>query len=316
MKKGFTLAEVLITMTIIGIVSAVAIPSLMSTTSQKALDNQRHALYARMSNAISAMDKLGGYGMYDASDPDNIKDTAAKTFVVDGLQKVYKIKSVCDEGDYASCGILDQYATLYPDGRSFESIASLYTHGSPYAAFHSGSAPKKVAFTTGNGESILLAYNPDCSPKAEAPSEKSICAMFLYDLNGAKKPNQFGKDVGIIAAFYRKDPVVVAPIVDMNSYPGENINMNYKKAAKRCADLGDDYRLPDVEEAFTIYQSSDFWFPVTNYQQMWTGIIKNLNEDGTNNIYVVYGDGSGTGGPTVTDSSHYSGNPAAICVRK
>ena len=57
-KKAFTLAEVLITLTIIGIIAAMVIPSLMADINEKAFDTQRKALYARFSQAIPAMDKI------------------------------------------------------------------------------------------------------------------------------------------------------------------------------------------------------------------------------------------------------------------
>ena len=46
-KKGFTLAEVLITLTIIGIVAAITLPSLLVNVNEKAWNAQKKALYAR-----------------------------------------------------------------------------------------------------------------------------------------------------------------------------------------------------------------------------------------------------------------------------
>ena len=51
MKKGFTLAEVLITLAIIGIVAALTIPSLANGYQKRVLTSQLQKAYAELSQA-------------------------------------------------------------------------------------------------------------------------------------------------------------------------------------------------------------------------------------------------------------------------
>lgn len=55
MKKAFTMAEILLSLTIIGVVAAITLPSLTGNINERTWNTQRKALYARMSQAISLM---------------------------------------------------------------------------------------------------------------------------------------------------------------------------------------------------------------------------------------------------------------------
>src|SRR5574344_80285 len=56
-KKGFTLAEVLITVGIIGVVAAITMPSLMSGWQNKAYSTMAHRFYSLYNQAIETMIK-------------------------------------------------------------------------------------------------------------------------------------------------------------------------------------------------------------------------------------------------------------------
>ena len=62
-KLAFTMAEILISLTIIGVIAAITLPSLQANINEKTWATQRKALYNRMSQAISLMDSLNGYGV-------------------------------------------------------------------------------------------------------------------------------------------------------------------------------------------------------------------------------------------------------------
>ena len=70
MKKiAFTMAEILLSLTIIGVVAAITLPSLMGNINERTWNTQRKALHARMSQAIAMMPQLNGYGnfVYDSN---------------------------------------------------------------------------------------------------------------------------------------------------------------------------------------------------------------------------------------------------------
>ena len=75
---GFTLAEVLITLTVIGIVAAITLPSLLVNVNERAWEAQKKALVARLSQAIPQLESLSGYG-----DEDDIEGTASEAFIAE-----------------------------------------------------------------------------------------------------------------------------------------------------------------------------------------------------------------------------------------
>ena len=62
-KLAFTMAEILISLTIIGIIAVITLPSLKADINEKTWATQRKALYSRMSQAIAMMPSLNGYGV-------------------------------------------------------------------------------------------------------------------------------------------------------------------------------------------------------------------------------------------------------------
>ncbi len=52
-KKGFTLAEVLVTLGIIGVVSALTVPTLMQNHQRKVFVTQLHKVYSEISGIIT-----------------------------------------------------------------------------------------------------------------------------------------------------------------------------------------------------------------------------------------------------------------------
>ena len=82
---GFTMAEILLSLTIIGVVAAITLPSLTGNINERTWNTQRKALYARFSQAMALMPSLNGYGTLrestDSAGSTSIEDTAAETFI-------------------------------------------------------------------------------------------------------------------------------------------------------------------------------------------------------------------------------------------
>ena len=99
---AFTMAEILISLTIIGIIAVITLPSLRANINEKAWVTQRKALHSRMSQALLLMGNINGYGNYSGTYNSGngsvtvTQDTAAETFVTEGLSKVFKINNICD----------------------------------------------------------------------------------------------------------------------------------------------------------------------------------------------------------------------------
>ena len=263
MKKfrGFTLAEVLITLAIIGIVAAITLPSLLVNVNEKAWDAQRKALHARLAQAIGQMKSLGGYGQFETDDDGVVtEDTAAESFIIDALSKVYKINNVCGADKLSSCGIPNMISTLNKEaGINFptkisELNGALLTGTPGVTAEKVKTDTKAAAFETVNGESVAVFYNPDCT--SDKNSEHYVldvmCVNFIYDLNGSGGPNEVGKDIGFITAFYNKNSTVVAPIPHNKDYgtmvPQYVTDSSGNDAQGACKTMGEDLRLPNKDE--------------------------------------------------------------------
>ena len=69
-----------------------------------------------MSQAIALMPALNGYGTLrestDSAGSTSIEDTAAETFITNGLSKVLKINNICDSDHLADCGITSKFTDL------------------------------------------------------------------------------------------------------------------------------------------------------------------------------------------------------------
>ena len=261
MKKGFTLAEVLITLAVIGIVAAISLPSLTGTVNEKAWDAQRRALHARLAQAVGQMKDLSAY--------ENSED-----FVINGLNKVYKLNAICGLYDGASCNFPSTIKTFrgneYMSGSLPDQFRDFIVTGRESDLKDQkrdvlDGAVNPEYFTTVNGESVVAFHNKYCGDKADPPFNVSgkMCINFIYDLNGTKGPNQFGKDIGTITAFYRKEPVVVAPYyIDAAGLESGSVTTINDKGGDSVVSICQnetDGRAPNMEELMALFINSKGW---------------------------------------------------------
>jgi len=275
-RVAFTMAEILLSLTIIGVVAAITLPSLTGNINERTWNTQRKALHARISQAVALMPYMNGYGV-GATDEETASN-AAQTFISSGLSKVLKINNICDSEHFEDCGITSSYTAMAGTQKTFpQKLSDLqaafvgersYSNAGASAYYKNTIDTLGAAFETANGESIALFYNPNCTVNSlqEAMqnaiyfSQPFMCANFVYDLNGSKGPNTFGKDKGFITALYSTDSVVVAPIPlsqDAKNEDGET-DIYEHEAAKVCRSMDDGSRVPNIEEVNTIFYNSKF----------------------------------------------------------
>ena len=260
---AFTMAEILLSLTIIGVVAAITLPSLTGNINERTWNTQRKALYARFSQAIALMPALNGYGTLTEDESGSvIEDTATETFITAGLSKVLKINNICDSEHLKDCGLSNKVTDLY-GSTAYEEIPKTLTAFN--SAFNSSNSAgewsyvqtdtKTAAFETANGESILAFYNPYCQGRRynESPGYEWIqpymCANFVFDLNGSKGPNTMGKDIGFISVLYPSDSMVVMPVPDKYS----TTSILQDKAGNTCRNLDENNRIPNKEELAAMF---------------------------------------------------------------
>ncbi len=269
------MAEILLSLTIIGVVAAITLPSLTGNINERTWNTQRKALYARMSQAIALMPALNGYGQ--GATTSETKSIATQTFLTDGLSKVLKINNICDNKHLADCGIPSKITdfngsqlasvpdTLYNLNSAFSyykvftnSAGGTYTHSVTVADVDAG------AFETISGESIIAYYNPACTADIDEQrsngeklnyAQKSMCVNFVYDLNGSKGPNTVGKDIGFITVMYPSDSNVVAvsPYGSLSGQGGD-----FSAANRLCKERYGEGRAPNYDEGAAVFVNKKF----------------------------------------------------------
>lgn len=166
-KKGFTLAEILITLGVIGVVAAMTIPALLNNYYEKRTVSQLRETQSIMAQAIKMAEEE--YGDLESWFEENAsqKDKALK--MGEYLKPFLKIALDCGVEDTESkCVVNDTY---------------LQKNGLPRISYASEIFYK---FYLLNGSSIILNYSDYV--------DNSIAQIYI-DTNGKNKPNTWGKDL-------------------------------------------------------------------------------------------------------------------------
>ena len=190
-KNAFTLAEVLITLAIIGIVAALTIPTLVQNYQEKAWNTASLVFQRKLGEALKVMNVQGTLAGY----------TTTEAFV-DELSKHIKITRICDNDDITTC-FADKVTW---DGEEVEMSKIKTSKNFGKDDWDTNT----VAVQFANGVNGVIAYNPECrqnqfSNDVITVGETGIgtdCLAILYDVDGFKNPNNRGddlRDIGNIA---------------------------------------------------------------------------------------------------------------------
>ena len=177
---AFTLAEVLITLAIIGVVAAITIPSLVKNYNEKAWSTAQDVFTKRLEVATRQMnteEKLAGYS--------NTMD------FVNELKKYIKITRVCDNSNITKC--FDK-EVIWNEG---EDPIDMSTIKNAASLGQDDWDTDTVAVQFANGVNAIIAYNPNTTqePFNNQFSATSNSMAILYDVSGNKNPNTNGKDI-------------------------------------------------------------------------------------------------------------------------
>lgn len=202
-NKGFTLAEVLITLGIIGVVCAMTIPTLMQNQQEQATVSQLKKFYSTLSSAFTL-------AVQDNGTPDQWGLTsggvASKT-ILDNLATHLKVTKNCGYG--TGC---------FPTDVTYKRLEGGYDSDStPWDNYTSGSR-----LQLNDGSIIQLIYT---SPA----STSDRYAVILVDINGFKNPNQMGVDAFDFIMWQTKIVPAGAPIGGSYFFPG-NCNETFNPA--------------------------------------------------------------------------------------
>ncbi len=178
-RPAFTLAEVLITLAIIGVVAAITIPSLVKNYNEKAWSTAQKVFTERLEVATRQMnteEKLAGYS--------NTMD------FVNELKKYIKITRVCDNNNITKCFNKEVIWSADEEPVDMSKVTDASAFGLDWET-------DTVAVQFANGVNAVIAYNPNTTqdPFNNQFSATSNSMAILYDVTGNKNPNTNGKDI-------------------------------------------------------------------------------------------------------------------------
>lgn len=201
-NKGFTLAEVLIALGIIGVVAAMTIPSLINKYKELVTVNKVKKFYSMMNQALLlSINDFGYVDEWGASNSVNIANN---------LKAHLKVVKDC-KGN-SGC------------------IAAKYTWTEGYDI---DSRYYKMILSDGSYLWLRNNYRDDCS-LGDTNMSTGVCGLLWFDLNGKQEPNDVGKDVFVF--YILKNRIIPHQgICNNTSYWGcanyilQNGNMDYLK---------------------------------------------------------------------------------------
>ena len=176
---AFTLAEVLITLAIIGVVAAMTIPTLVANYQNKSWNTAATVFERKLEEALKTMNTqqtLAGYK--------NTED------FVNELSKHFKITKICKNDALTDCFEDKVYWGTENEEIEIANIKNASKFG------QKDWDTETIGLQFANGTTGIVAYNPECR---QDPYSNQItgtsCLALLYDTSGLKNPNTQNKDL-------------------------------------------------------------------------------------------------------------------------
>ena len=256
-RGAFTLAEVLITLSIIGVVAALTIPSMIENHNDKAWKTAKDLWSKKLVEATRQMN-IDGVMTGVASTTEDYMNY---------FKKYVKVIKTCENDKLENC-----YAPKFVQTGDKETEVEVSTLTNASALGQKGWNTNTIGFVIADGTTVVMAYNPNCSSvdpfSKEGQSGQVGCMSMLIDVNGKKGPNRVGDDIELKNATISTcdmkfgDQCIAAsdiyPITPLNTCEGSPdrdyddrdhsyCSNNYWAGAKKaCAD--NEMRLPTMQE--------------------------------------------------------------------
>src|SRR5574344_2360262 len=284
-NQAFTLAEVMITLLIIGIVAVIVMTGLIANINQRVLNERINNVEFKFTQATTKMVAAGNM--------DQFINTLA---FVKALEKHYTIAKICTANQLRGCWSYD--SVTLDNGKLWDISKTISGNELQMekneAQDYSG---QTVGIVIADGTTMILAYNTKCptfDPSKTYPyngftNATTACVAAIFDANGSKKPNTVGKDVVLFNAVGLGNLIPTASIscskyggyvpcagskietaltdataseylginnggAELYSYyaaSSDGKKMSWGLAYKTCNDLG--LRLPDASELHSMY---------------------------------------------------------------
>ncbi|MBQ3641581.1 type II secretion system protein [bacterium] len=167
-NNGFTLAEVLITLAIIGVVAAITMPIIMTNAKNHEYVNRLKKAYSVLKQSSYRISMASGYPVGDFSFMEN--DDFFENFASE-----VAYSKIC-RNDHEGCFTPNKVKSLRGAGWEYYDT--------------------KNSLVSNDGISYGWYKEIWCTGKGFVPSDERNCiGRFIVDVNGQNPPNKFGRDV-------------------------------------------------------------------------------------------------------------------------
>lgn len=249
-KLGFTLAEVLIVLAIIGVVAALTLPTLISNYQKTQYVTGLKKVYAELSQAFKLYMADEGVTDFSQTQLFTYWDNVSLSNI---LKKYFKVTKACTESSDNSCQITESY---------------LMKAVVPFNGFN----PYNVTIETADGMTFGFAPTTlnECKPDDNIQSNmKGKCISVRVDINGSAPPNKDGRD------YFELD---IGP--DGNVYPGGS------REAAQYAQYKATGSIDGWESSSSYWKHSEDWCGIANidYAYGW-GCAARIRDEGWQMTY-------------------------------
>ena len=185
-ETAFTLAEVLITLSIIGVVAALTIPSMIENHNDKAWKTAKDLWDKKLVEATRQMNIDGVMTGVASSTED----------YMNYFKKYVKVIKTCENDKLENC-----YATKFIQTGDKETEVEVSSLKTASKLGQKDWNTNTMGFVIADGTTVVMAYNPNCSSvdpfSEEGQSGQVGCMSMLIDVNGKKGPNRVGDDIDL-----------------------------------------------------------------------------------------------------------------------
>ena len=306
-----TLAEMLITVGIIGVIAAIILPTTLKSVSSWIFSTSNAVFLSKLKEATNQMalnSPMVGYATNDA--------------FVDEFSKYVKIAKRCTSSNLSEC-----FVSRFTTSTQAINVGTSLMTGADLGQIANTSTLSGLVLL--DGTTILMAYSPICDINARVYNTsvpKTSCMSMVYDTNASKGPNKVGKDIltinatlsacdirisGLCIAAGDTTPSAINTCTDTtwdtnltaNTYCANNY---WAGAKKSCSAQG--MRLPSITELNTIYTNRATISGLNSAANYWSATEYNTS--------MAWFQSFATGGQYGTVTSSFKGfGHTARCVR-
>lgn len=184
MKKSFTLAEVLLTLGIIGIIASLTIPVLIKNVQDSEFKNKMRKEYSVVSEAYQLLAQENGNNFLDVIS--GCLDFDSTCFKENYKTKLSYIKE---------CAINNNVGICFPAKANVKWLNGDSVNSSAFLATNSAGIILK------DGSSLLFYLDSAGCKSNLSPNYTNRCGYITLDVNGMKPPNAWGRDIYVFFVF-------------------------------------------------------------------------------------------------------------------